>query len=160
MSSKLGRVNAVKKSRNIRVFTDVKKIIHDVGVVVVSEVIKVLNIGVVVKGRVTIAATQFVAAHVVNGFFFGAVLIDLPGEKLIEGVTGQTSTREQIVTTGARFRKNLGLIGGRNGSGGFVTPIECPIGDRSSFGIRIGLLVTLQMVPSDEDDAPGAIEYG
>src|SRR5439155_24068054 len=111
VSPELRRVNAVEKAGRIWVFAHVQKVLHNVPVEMIAEVVKVLDVRIIRVGRVGVAAADFVAANVVNSFLGGPVLSDLPGKELIERVPAQARAREQIGANTSRFRKSLRLVG-------------------------------------------------
>src|SRR4051812_32353889 len=114
MRAKLRRINSVEESRGVRIFTRVEEILHRVGVVVVPEVIEILDVWIIIQSRAPVAASQLMATHVIHGFLFRSVLINLPGKELVEGVSGQPGAGQQIGPSAAWLREDFGLIGGRD----------------------------------------------
>src|SRR5437867_2156662 len=110
MGPEFRRINAIKQSRRARVFADLQKILNDVGVEMISKIIEVLNVRVVVESGVAVTATEFMAPDMVHRFLLGSVLVDLPGEKLVEDVARQARAREQIIAPGSRLWKHFRLI--------------------------------------------------
>ena len=96
-------------------------------------------------------------ANVVERFLVGSILIDGPREKLVEVFAIKARAREQISADRPWFRKDFSEIGGGNGIGRLIAPVETAISDVALFEIRIRLLIALQMVPAGKHDAPGTV---
>src|SRR5258708_36446970 len=68
MRANLRSIDAVEKAVCIGVFAHLQEIIHDVCIVVISEVVKILDVGIVGIGGVGVAAADFVPANMIYGF--------------------------------------------------------------------------------------------
>src|ERR1700733_5652701 len=146
MGGELRRVNAVKQPMDVGILAYLNKIFDDVRVIVGTVIVQGHEIGVVGEGNLGISTADLVATDMVESFLVGAVLIDGPGEELIEGIANQISAREQVGTDITRFRKFFIQIGGGHGIGRFIAPVERAVFKVPIFPIGIGLLITLQMV--------------
>src|SRR5690348_15133820 len=87
-------------------------------------------------------------ADMIERFLASAVLINRPGEELIEFVAEQSGSGEQIGTHTPRLGVNLRLIRGGDRTGGLIAPIERAVSNRSIKEIGVRLLIALQVVPS------------
>ena len=119
------------------ILTHLCEVGNGVGVVICAEVIQVGNIGIVRAILAPVAAADFVAPHMVQGFLLGAVLIDLPGKKMVERVGGVNAA---VI---ARPGKHLHAVGGCHRSGGFIRPVKRAIDNIRGGVVTIGLLITL-----------------
>src|SRR5262249_55951759 len=108
-------------------------------------------VGIIGESRTPVAAPELMAANVVDGFFLGAVLIDLPWEKLVECMCICGSNRE------TRLGKLFSPIVGENQrGGGFIAVVKGgvsrSVSSRDVLVVLIRLLIALEMIPSAEDD--------
>src|SRR5579883_3669213 len=158
MGPEFGGINAVEQTVNHRILAIFEKILNGVRVVVVSEIIEVLQVGIVRKRGAGITASDFVTTYMVQCFLRGAVLVDGPGEELVELVAGQPCSGQQIGSDAARFGEHFCLIGRWNRSGRLIAPIEGSVRDGVVLPIRVGLLVPLKMIPTGEDNSACAVE--
>ena len=158
MGSKFRRIDPIEQSRHPRVFANLQKILNRVRVEMVPKVVKVLDIGIGGEGGVQITAAQFMSADMIDSFLIRPVFVDLPGKKLVEGLTCQAGACQQIIAARSWFRKYFRQVRGWDRGGRFIAPIESPVSNRAFFRVRIGLLVALQMVPPNKNDAAGVVD--
>ncbi len=100
---------------------------------------------------------QLVPAEVVEGLELAAVLVDLPGEEVVEAVPFERRAGEEVLAHPARLGEDLlaprqprrarALVGVVEGA--VVVAFE---------GVGVGLLVALQVVPAGVDDPPEAVD--
>src|SRR5207302_560716 len=113
MRPELRRVNAVKEPWHIWVLTQFEEVLDHVRVIVTAKVIQVLQVWIIGESRAGVTTPNFMPANVVERFFVSPVLIDCPGKELVERMSVEARTREQVRSAGARLRKYFGLIGRR-----------------------------------------------
>ncbi|MBY0398639.1 MAG: tetratricopeptide repeat-containing protein, partial [Thermoleophilia bacterium] len=126
-----------------------------VGVQAVGCVVRQVRI--VLEAAVGVGAAEFVASDVVQRLLGRAVLVDLPGQEVVERVRRHRG-RVRGVVRRARLREDLGA-GERRGLGrvdGLARVREGLVA--GGRGGCVALLVALQVVPLGEDHAAEAVE--
>src|SRR5262245_25088755 len=98
------------------------------------------------------------APHMVERFFIRAILVYRPGEKLVKGIARQGRSRQQIGPDTTWFGEHFSLICRRKRGGRLIAPVKRAVRAVALEKIRVRLLVTLQVVPADEDDATRVVQ--
>ncbi|UUZ54551.1 hypothetical protein LP419_40680 [Massilia sp. H-1] len=74
---------------------------------------EVAQAAVILEGARNVGRTEFMASHVVQRFFGGAVFVQLPGHEMIEGVPVDLVGHVVRMGFGARFREHFFCSGRR-----------------------------------------------
>ena len=167
MGAKLWRIDAIIAPLDDAIFFDLEEVEDRVRVKTSELTFKVDQVVVIGKGTLDVAV-QFMAAQVIENFPFRAILVDHPGEELVEVVALQVGAGQQVLATGARFGENFAAhTQGVGGVGRFVAVIKGAIAVArivtlivalAVIIIGVGLLITLQVVPLGEDQAAIGID--